>query len=188
MARVGSRVDAGTAQFDDRERIVLHRDEKMRAARRDFDEPEQSARLSVHDPDRTRMAIGIELAEAKCDARGSGMQLFEQVCRDIGPAARKREIGERGRPHRRRARGAAKFGHHHQNFAQPAFAEVTPERGDALPHEPGPDRRNFLRQGRRFHRRVRVPVLAEKTAQGIPEHLPDFVARELTQIHGRSYA
>ena len=31
-------------------------------------------------------------------------------------------------------------------------------------------------------------MLAEKAAQGIPEHLPDFFARELTRIHERSYA
>jgi hypothetical protein len=37
-------------------------------------------------------------------------------------------------------------------------------------------------------RRVRAPMLAEKPAQGIPEHFSDVVARKLTEIHGRSYA
>ena len=38
-----------------------------------------------------------------------------------------RQIGQRRRPHRRRTGGAAEFGHHHQDLAKSAFAEIAAE-------------------------------------------------------------
>ena len=74
-------VDAGAAQFDNRRaQILIHRHEEMRAARRDFDEAQQAARLSVRRSGSSpHWRSGSSAPKRKRDARRAGMQLFEQI-------------------------------------------------------------------------------------------------------------
>ena len=99
----------------------------MRAACRDFDKAEHSARTSAGNPHRARIWVGIERTEGKCDARGADMQFLQQINCGLGSGTGEPEIGESCRPHRRRAPSAAKFGQNHQNLAKSAFAEIAAE-------------------------------------------------------------
>ena len=118
------KADTELAQFDKHERRFINGHEKVRAAFRHLDEAKQSGRASAFEPDRARTAVRIERAERERDARFAGVQLLKQVNCGFGVDTRQRQIDECGRPHRRRARGAAKFGHHHQDLAKPALGKI----------------------------------------------------------------
>ncbi len=148
-------------------------DDEMRAALRQPRRSEASPLgMPVGQPDRARIG-GQDRARRTRMRRAPYRRATSRAGRPrLRPAtARQRQIGECGRPHRRRARGAAKFRHHHQNLAKAALGRDR-SRAQQLPARPAwsISRRSLLAGRRSFGRRFRVPLRGEKPAQGIPEH------------------
>src|SRR5258708_4698630 len=85
--------DTGPAQIDNHESGVVDGHEKVRATFRELDEAKQSARTSILEPDRARMAVRIERPKANRDARCASMQFPQQVNRGFGVDPRQRQIG-----------------------------------------------------------------------------------------------
>ena len=145
IARVGSQLDAGRAQFDEREDCLVERShEKVRAATRDLDKAKQPARLSVRRSGSSQRcgrdrAPRTKTRRAPAPACSFSSKSTAASARRTGQG----QIGESGRPHRRRTRGPAKFGHHHQDLAKSAFArDRSRAQATPCPTSLRPDRRN----------------------------------------------
>ncbi len=190
MARVGSSSTPDASNSTTASVPWLDRDEKMRAACRRFDEAKQPARLAVRRSgshphggrDRARRSENATRAVPACSLSSKSAAIS-------APQTRKREIGERRRPHRRRTRSAAELGHHHQNLAKAALAEIAPSEATPCPTSLRPDRRNFLR-------RAPTCFAAASAFQCSPRN-PRRESRSISlisslgssvAIHGRSYA
>jgi hypothetical protein len=113
------------------------------------------------------------------------VQPLEKINCRFGLRGAEYEIGKRGGPHRGRAGSAAELCEHDRNLAKPAFVRIAAEGGDTLSDQLGPYRCNVLRRWSTPDA-IGAPLLAEKPAQGIPEHLPNVVAWELDRVHWRN--
>ena len=111
------------------------------------------------------------------------MQLLEKITCRLGLRGGECEIGKRGGPHRGRTGGAAELCEHDRNLSEPAISAIAAKTCDTLRDKPAPYCHDIVRR-RTMPYAIGIPLLAERPAQGVPEHLPDVFAWKLRRVHG----
>ena len=86
MARVGTRIDAGSIQLDEGKAGLVDGHEKMRGTGR-LDEAKHACSAPIVNADRARARIRIAGAEGESGHRRAGVQLFQQFPRGVGPSS-----------------------------------------------------------------------------------------------------